>query len=97
MLVTETAYLLKDSPFGSHGKLATMMRSAVKCAAAVRVPALPLSAQPQVSTQNSILHPFASGLDKQYSNTTKCHSLCSMLIQVPVWIVLPTPVRSLSL
>ena len=45
-----------------------MMRSAVKCAAAVRVPGLPLNAQPQVSTQNSLMRPFASGLFKTRKN-----------------------------
>ena len=42
-----------------------MMRSAVKCAAAVRVPAPPLSAQPQVLIQNSLLHPFATQLRQE--------------------------------
>ena len=37
---------------------AIMMRSAVKCAASVRLPALAIKSQPQVSTQAVLQHPF---------------------------------------
>ena len=42
----------------SPKSVAAMMRSAVKCAASVRVSALPLVAQPQVSIHNILRHPF---------------------------------------
>ena len=54
-----------------------MMRSAVKCAASIRVSALPLTAQPQVSIHNIFRHPF--DLMKLYNMKQNCGSLLNGL------------------